>query len=65
LARLQDRQHERSGLAGTGLRRADEIAACQRERNRFLLDGSGLLVAFFGYRTQQLGREPEGCKWHC
>src|SRR6266516_1204627 len=61
---LQDRQHEGGGLAGAGLRRADEIPACKRQRDRFQLDGGGLLVAFFGYRALQLWCKPEGCERH-
>ena len=45
---LQDRQREGRGLAGSGLRDADDIAALQHERNGLGLDGSGGFVFLFG-----------------
>ena len=35
---VDDRQRERGGLAGAGLREADEVAPAQRERDRVALD---------------------------
>src|SRR5207249_4097169 len=58
------REHEGRRLAGPGLGRPDQIAAGEGEGNRFLLNRGGLLVAFVGHGAHQLGREPEGCKWH-
>src|SRR2546427_12138563 len=60
---LQDRQHERRRLPGAGLGGPDEVASGERERNGFLLNGGGLLVAFVGHGTHQLGRAPEGGEW--
>ena len=61
---LENGQHERRGLAGPGLRRADQIAALEHEGDRFLLNGGGALVAFFGDGAKQLGDQPEGIKRH-
>ena len=61
---LQDRQHEGGRFAGAGLCGPNQVAPGEGERDGLQLNGGGLLVAFLGYRTQQLGREPEGCKWH-
>ena len=44
---MQDRQREGRGLAGSGLRDADDIAALQRERNGLVLDRSGSDVFLF------------------
>ena len=38
---LQDRQQKRRGLAAAGLRAGDQVAAGQRRRNRFGLNGGG------------------------
>jgi hypothetical protein len=50
---VQYRQHERRGLAGAGLRAADEIAAGEQLRHRLLLDRSRFFVAGIGDRTLQ------------
>ena len=56
---LEDRQQKRGGFARAGLRRADEIAAGERERDRLVLNWSGIGVAFVGYGTDQSGGEPQ------
>ena len=43
---IEDRQREGRGLAGSGLRNADDIAALQREGNGLGLDRSGSDVFF-------------------
>ena len=40
----QQRQRERRGLAGAGLRLADDVASCQQQRNRLRLDRGRQLV---------------------
>ncbi len=50
---LQDRQRERRGLAGSGLRRAHHVAARQHDRNRALLDRGQRGVTDIGHRAQQ------------
>ena len=45
---VQDRQREGRGLAGAGLRDADDVAACKRDRNGLGLDRRGGDVFFFG-----------------
>ncbi len=42
---IEDRQRERGGLAGAGLRAAEDVAAGQQVRDRLRLDGGGRLVA--------------------
>ena len=46
---LQDRQHERRGLAGAGLGDADDVASAQHERDGFGLDGCRFGVAGFAH----------------
>ena len=55
----QDRQRERRGLAGAGLRQADDVAAGQQRRDGRGLDGGRLLVADVGQRLEHLVAEPE------
>src|SRR6185437_13230778 len=45
---IQDRQREGSGLAGTGLRDANDVAALNGNRNGLVLDWSGSDVFLFG-----------------
>ena len=52
---LQQRQREAGGLAGAGLRRAEQVAAGEDDGNRLRLDGGGGGVALVGYRTCKLG----------
>ena len=61
---LENRQDERGRLAGAGLGGTDQIATGERQRDGFLLNGGGALVAFFGYGADQLGNQPEGGEWH-
>jgi hypothetical protein len=56
---LQHRQRETGGLAGAGLRRAEQIPARENDRDGLRLNGGGLGVALLGDRAQQLGREAE------
>src|SRR5207237_1268712 len=51
---LENRQDERRRLAGAGLGGTDQIATGKRQRDGFLLNGGGALVAFFGYGADQL-----------
>jgi len=50
---LQDGQRERGGLAGAGLRDADEVAALEQERDRLGLDRRGDGVIFLGERAMK------------
>ena len=43
---IEDRQRERRGLAGAGLRNADDVAALHGERDGLGLDRSGSDVFF-------------------
>jgi len=56
---LQYRQHEGGGLAGAGLRRAEQIATCEDYGNGLRLDGGGYGVTLLGDCAEQLGRKPE------
>ena len=56
---LQDRQNERGGLAGAGLRTGQHIAAGEHRGYRLALNGCGGDVALFGHSTGQLGLQPE------
>jgi len=56
---LQHRQSEACGLAGAGLRCAEQVAACEYYGNGLRLDGGGLGVTLLGDCAEQLGREPE------
>ena len=61
---LQQRQAERGGLAGTGLRAGHQVVAGQGQRNGLGLDRGGGLVTLFFQGTQQEGRKPEVFKRH-
>ncbi len=50
---LQQRQAERGGLAGAGLRAGQQVAAFQGQRDRLLLDRGGVFIALLGQRAQQ------------
>ena len=56
---LQHRQSEAGGLAGAGLRCAEEIFACEYYGNGLRLDGGGSGITLLGDCAEQLGREPE------
>ncbi|GHH56832.1 hypothetical protein GCM10009090_27140 [[Pseudomonas] boreopolis] len=61
---LQQRQAERGGLAGAGLRAGQQVVAFQHQRDRLLLDRGGGFVALLGERTQQEGRKAQGFERH-
>jgi hypothetical protein len=56
---LQYRQREGCRLPGAGLRRAEEVLACEYYGNGLRLDGGGLGVTLLGDCAEQLGIEPE------
>ena len=56
---LEQRQHERRGLAGAGLRHADHVAAGENDRDRLRLDRRRLDVALFRERLRELRAEAE------
>ena len=49
---IEDRQREGRGLAGSGLRDADDVAALQGEGNGLGLDRGGSDVFLFGKRAK-------------
>ena len=59
LDHVEQRQHERRGLAGAGLRQPDHVAALQREWDHRALDRSRPQQADTLHRRDQLGREPQ------
>ena len=59
---LDQRQRKRRGLAGAGLRRAQDIAALQRKRNHLLLNRRRSSVAHFIKGAQDIGGKPEFSK---
>jgi len=59
---LQDRQREAGGLAGAGLRGAEQISAREDYGNGLRLDGGGDRVALIGDSTEQLGLKAKCCK---
>jgi len=56
---LQHRQREPGGLAGAGLRGAEQVAACENYGDGLRLDGGGYGVALLGNAAEQLGGEAE------
>jgi hypothetical protein len=56
---LQDRQREAGGLAGAGLRGAQQVAPAQDDRDGLLLDRGGLRVTLFRDGAEQLGTQAE------
>ena len=56
---LQHREREAGGLAGAGLRRAEEVAAGEDHGDGLRLDGGGHGVALIGYRACKLGIKAE------
>jgi hypothetical protein len=56
---LQHRQREAGGLAGAGLRRAEQIATREYDGDGLRLDGGGFGIALLGDCFEQLGRKPE------
>ena len=61
---LEERQHERGGLAGAGLGAGEQVAAGEDERDGLALDGRGLGVALVGDGAQVRGRQPEAVEGH-
>ena len=49
---VEDRQREGCGLAGAGLRDADDVALGEQQRDGLRLDRGGGDVAFFGQRAE-------------
>jgi hypothetical protein len=56
---LQHRQGKAGRLAGTGLRRREQVAPGENDGDRLRLDRRRLGVALLGDRFEQLGRKPE------
>jgi hypothetical protein len=56
---LQQRQREAGGLAGAGLRGAQQIASRKDDRNGLRLDRGGFCVTLLRDCAQQLGQQPE------
>ena len=56
---LQYRQRESGGLAGAGLRRAEQIAPGEDDGDGLRLDGGGYGVTLLGDCAEQLGCKPE------
>ncbi len=56
LDHVEQRQHERRGLAGAGLSQADDVAALESDRDHRALDRGGTQQADPLYRRDQLGR---------
>jgi len=59
---LQQGQREASGLAGAGLRGAEQIFAGENDGDGLRLDGGGRGVALVRDCAEQLGLEPERIK---
>jgi hypothetical protein len=55
---------ERGGLARAGLRRADQVASGEDNRDGAQLDGRGIGVAHGLHSAQHVGRQPEFSEWH-
>ena len=60
----EDRQDERRGLAGAGLRRADQIMAGEDEWNRARLNGHRVAITGGANAAKNGSGEPEGCERH-
>src|SRR5690606_26517054 len=58
----EDRQRERRGLTGTGLRKTNHVSALEQRRNCRGLDSRRSLVSHLGYGTQHLGMKPQVCE---
>jgi hypothetical protein len=56
---LQERQREAGGLAGAGLRGAEQVSSGEDDRDGLRLDGSGFGVAMLRDCAKQLGQQPE------
>ena len=60
----QDRQRERRGLAGAGLRAADHVLPCEDQRNGAKLNGRGLDIAHGPHAFEHRVGQAEFGKWH-
>ena len=56
---IDDRQRERGGFAGAGLREPHDVAPFQRERNGFALNRCRRGVSRVTHRLQYFRRKPE------
>src|SRR5205085_8703324 len=56
---LQQRQGETGGLAGAGLRGAEQVASREDDGDGLRLDGGGFGIALLRDGAKQLGDEPE------
>jgi hypothetical protein len=56
---LQQGKRESGGLAGAGLRGAEEVSAGEDDGDGLRLDGGGFRVALLRDRAKQLGQQPE------
>ena len=61
---LDHRQHEGRGLAGAGLRDAQQITAGQNRRDGLLLNGRRLLIAGFFHGFQDVLAQREFAEFH-
>jgi hypothetical protein len=57
--KLEDRQREAGGLAGSGLRGAEKVFAGENDGDGLRLDRGGNGVALLGDSAEQLGRQAE------
>jgi hypothetical protein len=56
---LQNGQGEAGGLAGAGLRGAEQVASREHDRDGLKLDRGGLGIALLRYSAEQLGAKAE------
>jgi hypothetical protein len=56
---LQQRQREARGLAGAGLRGAEQVASRENDRDGLQLDGGGLGIALVRDCAEELRAKPE------
>ena len=56
---LKQRQREAGGLAGAGLRGAQQVFAGEDDGDGFRLDGGGNGIALLGDSAEQLGAKAE------
>src|SRR5687767_4494836 len=56
---LEYRQSKSGGLAGAGLRGAEQVAPGEHDGNGLRLDGGGLCVTLLSYSAEQLRPEAE------
>jgi hypothetical protein len=56
---LQQRQREAGGLAGAGLRGAEQVASRENDRDCLKLDGGGSCIALVRDCAEELRAKPE------